>query len=135
MTSVKFRTKCIRLKIIGRWLRDRKNRKEVTICTKSNTGGRADNVHRAVRDSLKRLQTDVIDIYMIHSPDSSVHLDETLEAFTEEVGAGTVRAIGCSNFSHDQLREAFDLSRTRGHVRMALGQSPFSLANAVHNSL
>ncbi len=117
-------------KIIGRWLRDRDNRKEVTLCTKFSTGGQAANVHRAVRGSLERLQTDVIDIYMMHSPDPKVPLEETLEALTEEVRAGRIRAIGCSNFSHLQLAEALELSQTRGYARMEFTQPPFSLVGS-----
>ena len=117
-------------KIIGRWLRDRNIRKDVTLCTKVSTGGKTANVHRAVRGSLERLQTDVIDIYMMHTPDAEVPLEETLEALTEEVNAGTIRAIGCSNFSHHQLAEALDLSQTRGYARMEYIQPPFSLAGA-----
>ncbi len=117
-------------KIIGRWLRDRDNRKEVTLCTKVSTGGQTANIHRAVRGSLERLQTDFIDIYMMHSPDPQVPLEETLEALTEEVNAGHIRAIGCSNFSYRQLAEALELSQTRGCARMEFIQPPFSLAGA-----
>ena len=117
-------------KIIGRWLRDRNNRKEFRLCTKFSTGGKAANVHRGIGESLERLQTDVIDIYLMHSPDPEVPLEETLEALTEEVKAGTIRAVGCSNFSHRQLEESLDLSQTRGYARMEFTQPPFSLANA-----
>ncbi len=117
-------------KIIGRWLRDRDNRNEVTLCTKFSTGGHATNVHRAVGESLERLQTDVIDIYMMHLPDPDVPLEETLEALTKEVNEGRIRAIGCSNFSHLQLVEALELSQTRGYARMEFIQPPFSLADS-----
>jgi aryl-alcohol dehydrogenase-like predicted oxidoreductase len=59
-----------------------------------------------VDDSLRRLGTDRIDLYQLHTPDPNVPIGETLGALDELVRAGKVREVGCSNFSADQLREA-----------------------------
>lgn len=117
-------------KIIGRWLRDRQNRDSVVLCTKFSTGGSPENVARAVRDSLERLQTDFIDIYMMHAPDPKVPIEETLDALNKEVEAGRIGTIGCSNFSQKQLEESILISERRGYARMQSTQPPFSLANA-----
>ncbi len=69
-------------------------------------GGKADYVRRAVAASLRRLGTDYIDLYIYHRPDPATPIAETLGALNELVKEGTVREIGCSNFSVAQLREA-----------------------------
>ncbi len=69
-------------------------------------GGKADYVRRAVAASLRRLGTDYIDLYIYHRPDPATPIAETLGALNELVKEGTVREIGCSNFSVTQLREA-----------------------------
>jgi aryl-alcohol dehydrogenase-like predicted oxidoreductase len=65
-------------------------------------------VREALDASLQRLQTDTIDLYQIHRPDPNTPIADTLQALNDAVKAGKVREIGCSNFSADQLREAFD---------------------------
>jgi aryl-alcohol dehydrogenase-like predicted oxidoreductase len=69
-------------------------------------GAKPDYVGRAAEDSLRRLNTDRIDLYQLHKPDPSVPIAETLGALDNLVRAGKVREIGCSNFSAEQLREA-----------------------------
>lgn len=69
-------------------------------------GGKADYVRRAVQASLRRLGSDHIDLYIYHRPDPDTPIAETLAALAELVKDGTVREIGCSNFSVAQLREA-----------------------------
>jgi aryl-alcohol dehydrogenase-like predicted oxidoreductase len=66
--------------------------------------GSAAYIRWAIEGSLKRLQTDVIDLYQYHQPDGVTPIEETLGALGELVDAGTVRFIGCSNFSAEQLR-------------------------------
>lgn len=69
-------------------------------------GARPEYVRRALEESLRRLQTDRIDLYQLHAPDPTVPVEETLGALDELVTAGKIREIGCSNHSADQLREA-----------------------------
>jgi len=71
-------------------------------------GAYPDYIRRAVEDSLRRLGTDRIDLYQLHTPDPTVPIADTLGALDELVRAGKVIEIGCSNFSVDQLREARD---------------------------
>jgi aryl-alcohol dehydrogenase-like predicted oxidoreductase len=98
---------------LGRILGGRRDR--VVLATKfgmevspDKTGAAPSYVHRAVRDSLERLQTDHIDLYQLHQPDPTVPIGDTLAALDELVRDGLVREIGCSNFSGAQLAEAND---------------------------
>ena len=86
-------------------------RDQVIIATKfgnpiddQHRGARPEYVKQAVHDSLRRLNTDYIDLYQQHLPDPDVPIAETLGALDELVRAGLVREIGCSNFSVEQLR-------------------------------
>lgn len=117
-------------KIIGRWMRERKNRSQIVLCTKFITGGTAAQVRDSLRASLERLQTDCVDIYMLHIPFVNVPIRETLEALTAEVKAGRIRTIGCSNFSAARLREANETAARHGLARMDSTEPPFSLADA-----
>ncbi len=69
-------------------------------------GARPEYVRQACEDSLRRLNTDVIDLYQLHQPDPETPIADTLGALSRLVEAGKVREIGCSNFSAEQLREA-----------------------------
>ena len=96
---------------LGRALGSR--REEVVVATKFGSavdeqrkGARPEYVRQAVEDSLRRLGTDRIDLYQLHTPDPQVPIEDTLGALDELVRAGKVREIGCSNFSADQLRAA-----------------------------
>ena len=92
--------------MLGRALGDRRG--EAVIATKfgNKTGGKPENVARSAEASLKRLGTDVIDLYYYHKPDGETPIADTLGAMQRLVEAGKVREIACSNFSADQLREA-----------------------------
>ena len=70
-------------------------------------------VRRAVEASLRRLQTDHIDLYQLHFPDPVTPIKETLEALTELVREGKVRYVGCSNFAGWQVADAAWISETR----------------------
>ena len=97
---------------VGRALKSRRD--QVVIASKFGAkideerfgGAHPDYIRRAVEDSLRRLETDRIDLYQLHIPDANVPIGDTLEALDGLVKAGKVREIGCSNFSADQLREA-----------------------------
>ncbi len=118
--------------ILGRTLGDRRDK--VAIATKFGLridesrpgGGRPDYVRRACEDSLRRLGTDHIDLYQLHTPDPSTPLAETLGAMGELVRDGKVRELGCSNFSVGLLREAGRLAESVGH-RFVSVQNEYSL--------
>jgi aryl-alcohol dehydrogenase-like predicted oxidoreductase len=106
--------------IIGRWMADRGNRDELVIATKVG-GGKgavrslsAATIEREAKASLKRLQTDRIDLYYAHFDDEETPLGESLAAFDALVQDGTVRAIGASNYSPARLTEALELQQQRG---------------------
>lgn len=105
-------------KIIGKWLKKSGKRNKVIIATKVGKPMGLDKkglskayITRAVDDSLKRLQTDYIDLYQSHEDDKSTPLAETMETFTDLIRQGKVRAIGASNFSGARLKEALEVSR------------------------
>lgn len=108
--------------IIGKWLKRSGARSKVIIATKVGMEMGPDKkglskayILRAVEDSLKRLQTDYIDLYQSHTDDPQTPLEETLNAFSELIKQGKVRAIGASNYSAERLSEALHVSRERGY--------------------
>lgn len=110
-------------------------RDEVTLATKFGMDmgdgrgprGSRDYILQAVEASLRRLRTDVIDFYWYHEPDGVTPLSETLETLDELVRRGSVRSIGASNFSAQQLEEADAISRERGWPRFEAVQNHYSL--------
>lgn len=114
---------------MGRILGSR--RKDVIIATKFGGGdppggAHPDYIHKAVEASLRRLNTDVIDLYQLHTPDRNVPIADTLGALDALVKAGKVREIGCSNFSAEQLREA-EAGVKPGAARFVSVQNDYSL--------
>ncbi|HEX7940168.1 MAG TPA: aldo/keto reductase, partial [Gemmatimonadaceae bacterium] len=89
-------------------------------------GARPEYVRRAAEDSLRRLGTDHIDLYQLHTPDPTVPIADTLGALDELVRAGKVREIGCSNFTAEQLRDAERAVRP-GAARFVSVQNEYSL--------
>ncbi|MBN1937242.1 MAG: aldo/keto reductase [Anaerolineae bacterium] len=107
--------------VLGEWLQARQNRSRLFIATKLGfayqdveRGLRADQIERECEKSLKRLQTDVIDLYYAHVDDRITPLEETMEAFDRLVQAGKVRYIGASNFPAWRLERARWVSRING---------------------
>ncbi|HHW84105.1 MAG TPA: aldo/keto reductase, partial [Actinomycetales bacterium] len=87
-------------------------------------------IRAAIEGSLRRLQTDYVDLYQLHEPDPEVPIEETLGVLADLVAEGKVRQIGHSNFSADQLREADDAASTREDgLRFVSGQNEYSLLN------
>ena len=82
---------------------------------------------REVENSLRRLQTDWIDLYQIHRPEADTDIDETLGALTDLVRAGKVRYIGSSTFPASQIVEAQWVAQTRGRERFVCEQPPYSM--------
>jgi aryl-alcohol dehydrogenase-like predicted oxidoreductase len=108
-------------RIIGSWLKARRNRNRVVIATKCGKDmGRGKQglskryIKQAAEDSLKRLQTEYIDLYQAHAPDPKTPIAETLEAFGELIAEGKVRAIGASNYSAGGLQAALETSAKKG---------------------
>jgi len=107
-------------------------RDRVVLATKFGWGreegrGRAENVRRAIEGSLERLRTDYIDLYYLHQPDPDTPIAETLGALDELVREGKARALGCSNFSAEQLAEADRVARELGTARFTVLQNQYSL--------
>ncbi|MCC8979827.1 aldo/keto reductase [Bradyrhizobium acaciae] len=121
--------------IIGKWMKARGNRDRVILATKvgmdmgdGKVGLKPDYIARAVEDSLRRLQTDFIDLYQSHKDDETTPQEETLAAYDRLIKAGKVRAIGASNFSAERLKSALDISRANGLPRYESMQPEYSLA-------
>lgn len=93
------------------------------------SGGDPRWVARACEDSLRRLGTDRIDVYLLHQPDASVSIADTLGAMSALVDRGVVREIGCSNFSGAHLREAAEAAGAGGLHPFAVVQNEYSLAH------
>ncbi len=89
--------------------------------------GSGEYIRQAIEASLRRLRTDVIDVYWYHQPDGETPIAETLGALDELVRAGTVRTIGASNFSADQIEEADAVAREHGLARFEAIQNQYSL--------
>ncbi|RKS72709.1 aryl-alcohol dehydrogenase-like predicted oxidoreductase [Motilibacter peucedani] len=120
--------------VIGNWLRSRGGRDRVVVATKvaklpSARGLSAATIARAAEDSLRRLQTDYIDLYYAHEDDPSVPLEETLGAFDALVRAGKVRAVAASNFSPERLRESLEVSRRDGLTAYVATQDWYNLVH------
>ncbi len=119
--------------IIGNWLKSRGNRSELVIATKvgSEVDGKKGlsrtHIFEAVEASLRRLQTDYIDLYQAHYPDPSTPIEETLEAFEQLIKEGKIRAIGASNYSPAQLTEALEASKRTGLTSYATFQPEYNL--------
>ncbi|MGZ8359230.1 MAG: aldo/keto reductase [Allosphingosinicella sp.] len=115
--------------LLGEWLARRGRRDDVLIATKVgyDQGLSAAHIEEAVAASLKRLQTDHIDLYYAHKDDKGTPLDETLQAFDGLVQSGKVRAIGASNYSAERLTEALDLSASEGLARYTVLQPELNL--------
>lgn len=120
--------------IIGKWLKARGRRDDVKILTKVGSDmGQGHNdlspawIETAVEASLRRLQTDYIDLYQTHWPDPKTPQEETLRALDKLVQSGRVRAIGTSNHSAEQVSEALDISQREGLAAYATIQPHYNL--------
>ena len=120
--------------IIGKWLKRSGKRQSVIIATKvgkemgpDKKGLSRSYIFQAVEQSLRRLQTDYIDLYQSHDDDTQTPLEETLDAFDRLIQDGKVRAIGASNFSAKRLAEALQVSEQYGYPRYQSLQPLFNL--------
>jgi len=120
--------------IIGKWMKQRGKRKKVVLATKcglpmgeEKKGLSKKYILQAAEDSLRRLQTDYIDLYQAHQDDPATPLDDTLEAFTQLIKQGKVREIGASNYKADRLAEALSVSKKKGLPRYESLQPQYNL--------
>ncbi|MDE2277569.1 MAG: aldo/keto reductase, partial [Burkholderiales bacterium] len=123
--------------IIGKWLARSGKRSRVVIATKVGKpmgAGREGRkglapayIRQAVEDSLRRLQTDHIDLYQSHDDDPDTPLADTLGAFGDLIRAGKVRAIGASNYSAERLQQALEVSAAHGLARYESLQPLYNL--------
>lgn len=120
--------------ILGKWLAKGDKRENVILATKvgmdmgdGKKGLKAAYIEQAVEDSLRRLQTDYIDIYQAHKDDPETPLEETLGAFDKLVRAGKVRHIGASNYSGARLSQALTTSKDNGLVSYICLQPHYNL--------
>lgn len=119
--------------IIGNWLKTTGKRNQIIIATKvgkpmgNEKGLSKAYITKAVEASLKRLQTDYIDLYQSHDDDSDTPLEETLETYTDLIKQGKVRAVGASNYSAPRFREALQVSKDNGFARYESLQPEYNL--------
>ena len=93
----------------------------------SRSGASPRWIERAVEDSLRRLDTDRIDLYQLHRPDENTPIEDTLDALDRLISVGKVRQIGCSNYSETEIEEALATSHKRGLARFVSVQNEYSL--------
>jgi aryl-alcohol dehydrogenase-like predicted oxidoreductase len=144
-------------RIIGKVLKESGRRQQVIIATKVDHGQRRPgftleefkpelganqhghsrlNIIRACENSLKRLQTDYIDLYQLHRQTTDIPIDETLRALDDLVTQGKVRYIGCSTHPAWAVMEAILVSEMKGYVRFVSEQPPYNLLDRrVENEL
>ncbi|HYF84858.1 aldo/keto reductase [Azospirillum sp.] len=120
--------------IIGNWMKSRGNRDRIVVATKVGSemgpgkkGLSPAWIRTAVEDSLRRLQTDRIDLYQSHWDDPSTPFEDMLGAYKELIDQGKVRAIGASNLTASRLREALEVSARTGLPRYETLQPEYNL--------
>lgn len=119
-------------RIIGSWIKSKKNRSDVIIATKvakysERKGLSPANINAAVDESLKRLQSDYIDIYYAHEDDLAISQDQYLATFDHLVKSGKVRYIAASNFTADRLLSASKISQKEGFAEFIALQNQYNL--------
>ncbi len=118
--------------IIGNWMKSRGNRSKMVIATKvakldTKPGLQAANIKAACEDSLKRLQTDYIDLYYAHQDDLDTPIEETLGAFDSLIKEGKVRYIAASNFTPERLQESLDIAKANNLPNYVASQDQYNL--------
>lgn len=118
--------------IIGNWMKKRGNRSQMVIATKvskldTRPGLKSANIVAACDDSLRRLQTDYIDLYYAHQDDPDTPIEETLSTFDSLIKSGKVRYIAASNFTSSRLQESLDISRELGLASYVACQDQYNL--------
>lgn len=124
---------------LGQWMKERGNRDQTVVITK----GCHQNADRArvtpfdlasdLYDSLARLQTDYVDLYLLHRDDPSVPVGPIVEALNEHLQAGRIHAFGGSNWTHQRIAEANEYAREHGLTPFAASSPNYGLAEQVHD--
>jgi 1-deoxyxylulose-5-phosphate synthase len=113
--------------VLGEWIAERGVRERIVLATKVRGILTRERVSSSAEESLKRLKTDHIDLFQLHSWDDETPLEETLEGLDRLVRQGKVRHVGCSNWMAWQLCKSLLLSRDNGIIRMQSVQPPYNL--------
>jgi aryl-alcohol dehydrogenase (NADP+) len=118
--------------IIGKWFKQSGKRDKIVLATKvgmwqARPGLSAANIEEAVNDSLRRLQTDYIDVYFSHIDDDKTPFEETLRAYQKLIKAGKVRVIGASNYTGKRLASALQVSKDAGLPAYQILQPEYNL--------
>lgn len=118
--------------ILGRWIASRGRREQTIVATKVGkhpqySGLSAKTIQAAAENSLKRLETEYIDLYYAHADDEKTALEETLGAFDALVREGKVRYIAASNYSAPRLAKALEVSDREGYARYVALQQHYNL--------
>jgi aryl-alcohol dehydrogenase-like predicted oxidoreductase len=113
--------------IIGQWLAARQSRNQIVLTTKVAGAMSRDHILASAEESLRRLNTDYIDLFKAHNWDPETPIEETLEALNTLVQQGKVRYIGASNYTTEQLAQAIQSTQTNGGARLEAIQPNYSL--------
>jgi aryl-alcohol dehydrogenase-like predicted oxidoreductase len=120
--------------IIGKWLKQSGKRDKIVLATKVGAEFAADKkglspqyIEQAVEDSLRRLQTDYIDLYQTHYDDLDTPVEATLETYAKLIKAGKVRTIGTSNMSPERILQSLQASEEHGYPRYETLQPEYNL--------
>jgi aryl-alcohol dehydrogenase-like predicted oxidoreductase len=118
--------------ILGKWMKARNNRNKIVLATKvaklsTRRGLSPENIAAALNDSLKRLQTDYVDIYYSHEDDLKVPTEDTLGKYTELISAGKIRYIAASQHSGARLQHALDTAKANNLASYIALQDHYNL--------
>ena len=113
--------------VVGEWIKSRGARDQIVLASKVGGPLNAQRIIESAEASLRRLQTDRLDLFQLHVWDAGTPLEETLDALSTLVASGKVRYVGASNWTAAQLSQALDDARERGTPRLASIQPPYNL--------